>query len=66
MTAVDPRSPLCTYLDWDSEFFGRRIARLNRHRLNEASLDEMLAWCRASRIDCLYFLADCDDAQTNR
>jgi len=61
----DDREPVCTYLDWDSRFFERRIARANGHCLDEATLSEVLAWCKTNRIDCLYFLADSDDAQTS-
>jgi dTDP-4-amino-4,6-dideoxy-D-galactose acyltransferase len=56
--------PTCTYLDWDSNFFECRIARVNGHRLDEAKLTEVLAWCNTNRIDCLYFLADSNDPQT--
>jgi ribosomal protein S18 acetylase RimI-like enzyme len=57
---------ICAYLDWDSEFFDKRVARLNRSRLLGSEILEMLAWCDAHRIDCLYFLADADDAETRR
>ncbi len=65
MKPTDDCEPICTYLDWDSRFFERRIARVNRHRLDEAELSEVLTWCKTNRIDCLYFLADSDDAQTS-
>ena len=55
---------ICTYLDWDSNFFDLRIARLNRPRLDEATVAEALDWCAARHIDCLYFLADSDHAST--
>jgi dTDP-4-amino-4,6-dideoxy-D-galactose acyltransferase len=55
---------ICSYLEWDSSFFGRRIARLQRGRLDAATLNEALVWCRDNRIDCLYFLADADHAAT--
>jgi dTDP-4-amino-4,6-dideoxy-D-galactose acyltransferase len=61
----EDHEPICTYLDWDSRFFERRIARVSGHRLDEARLSEVVAWCRVNRIDCLYFLADSDDAQTS-
>jgi dTDP-4-amino-4,6-dideoxy-D-galactose acyltransferase len=51
---------LCRFLEWDSDFFGYRIARLQESRLTEESLTRALAWCRNQRIDCLYFLADPD------
>jgi dTDP-4-amino-4,6-dideoxy-D-galactose acyltransferase len=57
---------ICTYLEWDSRFFGSRIARLQRGRLDAATLNEALVWCRDNRIDCLYFLADADHAATAR
>lgn len=57
---------ICTYLDWDSRFFQHRIARLNRQRLDQDSLSQVMAWCGTNRIECLYFLADSDDAETAR
>jgi ribosomal protein S18 acetylase RimI-like enzyme len=57
---------LADALDWDSEFFGKRVARLNRSRLAGSDVPEVLAWCAAHRIDCLYFLADADHAETRR
>ena len=57
---------ICTYLEWDSAFFDLRIARLNRSRLDGAILKETLGWCRTNHIDCLYFLADANDARTCR
>ncbi len=53
---------LCSYLEWDSNFFGLRIARLNVARLDEQTLADALRWCNSNRIDCLYFLADSDHA----
>ena len=52
----------CRFLEWDSEFFGYRIARLQQSSLSEEALQEALAWCRRERIDCLYFLGDPDPA----
>jgi dTDP-4-amino-4,6-dideoxy-D-galactose acyltransferase len=57
---------ICSYLEWDSSFFGSRIARLQRGRLDAATLNEALVWCRDNHIDCLYFLADADHAATVR
>lgn len=53
--------PLCRYLDWDSQFFNRRIARLTSTSLNSQDVDTALAWCRSKRIDCLYYLAPAED-----
>jgi GNAT superfamily N-acetyltransferase len=57
---------LCQFLDWDSQFFGFRIARANIDRLDPKSTQEILAWCKEQSIDCLYFLARSDDPPTVR
>lgn len=62
-----PRPPVaagsaCEYLDWDSCFFGLRIARVNGNRLDPLRAAEILHWSRHEAPDCLYFLADVDDA----
>lgn len=62
---TQPGSPLCERLDWDSGFFGVSIAKALRARVDQATCDAMLEWCRTERIDCLYFLAD-DDAETTQ
>lgn len=53
--------PVCSYLEWDSNFFEKRIARLNANRLDADSTRNALQWSRQNRIDCLYFLADSHD-----
>jgi len=57
---------ICEYLEWDSQFFGRRIARANISCLTEKSVDEIDDWCRLHEIDCLYFLASSTDLRTAR
>lgn len=64
MNAADTPESICTYLDWDSDFFARRIARANRRCLDHSTLNELLQWCVANRIECLYLLADSEDPQT--
>ena len=66
MNSSTERHHVCTYLEWDSQFFQRRIARLNRHRLDHATMAECAHWCQHHRIDCLYFLADSNDLETPR
>src|SRR5215475_14712542 len=56
----------CEYLEWDSDFFGRRIARAKMSRLDEDVADRIDLWCSAHKIECLYFLADSSDAGTAR
>ncbi len=59
-------SSLCQFLNWDSGFFGIRVARVNLNRLNSALTAAVDDWCRLNNIDCLYFLADADDGDTVR
>lgn len=56
----------CRFLDWDSQFFGRRIGSVRLHQLSTAALVEIDAWCKTQQIDCLYFLADFQDSETIR
>lgn len=57
---------LCDVLDWDSEWFGVRVARLREPRLNQETLQNALSWCGDQQVDCLYFLAGLDDFETLR
>src|SRR5947207_14003123 len=53
----------CRLLPWDSEFFGRRIARVEPPAiLHEAGIAS--AWLRDNRIECVYLLADASDQTT--
>jgi dTDP-4-amino-4,6-dideoxy-D-galactose acyltransferase len=45
---------LCKVLEWDSEFFGRRIARYCIDELTEATAAAALDWCGEHEVDCLY------------
>ena len=56
--------PFCEYRDWDSEFFGRRIALVKEHQLRPEAMAVIEQWCRSHQIDCLYFLADVADRDT--
>jgi dTDP-4-amino-4,6-dideoxy-D-galactose acyltransferase len=51
-------------LDWDSAFFGVRIARAAGSKLTRAGVKELLDWCFAQKVDCLYFAADLNDPET--
>jgi dTDP-4-amino-4,6-dideoxy-D-galactose acyltransferase len=57
---------LCQYLDWDSQFFGYRIARVTVNQLTHDTIGPIMNWCTAQDIDCLYFLSDVTDANTTR
>jgi ribosomal protein S18 acetylase RimI-like enzyme len=58
------KNEFCEYLDWDSEFFERRIACVTLNRLSHKAMQSVLVWCKAHIIDCLYFLVDCGDGET--
>jgi dTDP-4-amino-4,6-dideoxy-D-galactose acyltransferase len=54
----------CQALDWDSAFFGFRIARLREAHLTAQILSDALGWCSRERIRCLYFLASAESPET--
>lgn len=56
----------CELLQWDTAFFGFRIARVCGDVLVPERIDQIDAWCRQNGIRCLYFLARSDDATTTR
>ena len=60
-----PAEGLCEFLEWDSSFFGLRIARAAGDILDAKRLAEMEGWCERQRIDCLYFLARPEDSNTS-
>ncbi len=45
------------YLEWDSQFFARRVARVRGQHLTPQSTAAILRWCAEQRIECLYLLA---------
>lgn len=59
-------SDLCQPLQWDSQFFGRRIARAIPTTVTDAELADIRQWCADTATDCLYFLADDDPALSRR
>jgi dTDP-4-amino-4,6-dideoxy-D-galactose acyltransferase len=51
-------------LAWDTEFWGRRIARVEGDTLTDHEAARVGDWARRSAVDCVYFLARSDDAGT--
>src|SRR5689334_2207662 len=49
---------ICEFLEWDSKFFGMRIARVAGLRLDMERVGEIARAVREQSIDCLYFLAE--------
>jgi dTDP-4-amino-4,6-dideoxy-D-galactose acyltransferase len=56
----------CELLEWDSEFFGRRIARVGSRRLDAATWRALRESCRELAVECLYFLCDSGDQSSIR
>ncbi len=56
----------CKFLQWDTDFFGFRIGRVDSHRLTAASVKDILEWQEEQDVECLYFLANFEDPQTIR
>jgi ribosomal protein S18 acetylase RimI-like enzyme len=54
----------CRLLEWDTEFFHFRIARVQSDVLNDGQAAQIDEWNRANRIRCAYFLARADDPAT--
>lgn len=52
----------CRFLDWDSKFFGFRIATVMRRSLDAGAMEQVIAWCGEQRIECLYYLSEATDA----
>jgi ribosomal protein S18 acetylase RimI-like enzyme len=52
------------FLEWDSSFFGKRIARVEGNSLTLTRSTEIDHWSAQNQIDCLYFLAASDDDAT--
>jgi len=59
---VDP----CEVLEWDTRFFGFRIARVRGDTLTQDQAKNIDTWCRQHGVRCLYFLSRSDDAGTTR
>ncbi len=46
------------YLEWDSQFFQKRIGRVTTTNMLDQNADEVDAWANDNLIDCVYYLAD--------
>lgn len=56
----------CRFLDWDSNFFGFRIAQALANHLTEVDLPPIFDWCARNRIRCLYLLVASSDMDAVR
>ncbi len=51
-------NPICRPLEWDSAFFGAKIARIETTSITPEEMAEALRWCKDAGTECLYYLAD--------
>jgi dTDP-4-amino-4,6-dideoxy-D-galactose acyltransferase len=56
----------CEILDWDTKFFGFRVARVSNDSLTPESVQRVDLFCQQNRVRCLYFLSTIQDAATTR
>lgn len=54
------------FLDWDTNFFGVHIGRINGDSLTADHLKAIESWRQANAVRCLYFQADSADRETVR
>ena len=55
-----------SFLEWDSEFFGYRIARVESSAFDEGSVPDILSQARSDSIECLYLLIDAANSESVR
>ena len=51
----------CTLLEWDSEFWGRSIGRIDDGPLDSARLRAVDTWADENGVNCVFYLAASDD-----
>lgn len=54
----------CFLLEWDSAFFGFRVAQVSGDVLSTTGGQAILEWSQAHAIRCLYFLANASSSET--
>jgi dTDP-4-amino-4,6-dideoxy-D-galactose acyltransferase len=59
-----PSQACCTILDWDTQFFGFRIARVNGDTLTPESIQGLDKFCLQNQVRCLYFLSTIQEPTT--
>ncbi|SEF90164.1 Ribosomal protein S18 acetylase RimI [Bryocella elongata] len=55
---------VCDFLEWDTNFFGVRIARIKDDHLTAAQVSLIEDWASEEAIDCLYFFCNADDNES--
>lgn len=57
---------LCKFLEWDTAFFGYRIARVTSQIMTQDTAEQIDDWCGENAIDCIYFLAESQHVGTTQ
>jgi dTDP-4-amino-4,6-dideoxy-D-galactose acyltransferase len=63
--SLSPDVP-CQFLEWDTQFFNKRIGQIMGNTLTPARMHDILQWSQELDVDCLYFLGNTDDSETIR
>lgn len=61
-----PETPSCQLLDWDTSFFGFRVARLTTATLSSTGARQTLDWCMEHDVSTLYYLCPAADTASQR
>jgi ribosomal protein S18 acetylase RimI-like enzyme len=56
----------CQLLEWDTNFFGFRIARVIGDKLSQQKAQNIDSFCQENQIKCLYFLSTINDPETTK
>ena len=59
---LDAAPEPCHILGWDTDFWGKPIARVDAPRLTPEAISDIDAWCGANGVRCVFFLADVADS----
>lgn len=54
---------VCNLLDWDTQFFGFRVARAVISPQNDEDMERIIKWCYEHKIRCLYLLIALEDRE---
>lgn len=57
---------LCKILEWDTSFFGFKIAQVAKRKVTLHEADLMISWATRDSIRCIYLLTEVDDGDTIR
>jgi ribosomal protein S18 acetylase RimI-like enzyme len=61
-----PEATTCKLLDWDSSFFGFRVARFTAPALSPDTAGQALDWCAEHAVSTLYYLCPAADMASRR